>query len=117
MEVRQHNSYFKKNRIYSEQHVSAFAIVRFQFAQLMLSGREVVWGPDGEISLSAKHKWVVYITFRCPSGSAVTILEVSVGSYLYTLYEEHEELSTFYYCRRHQKVIIAPSLTETASDR
>jgi hypothetical protein len=34
-------------------------------------------GPDDEISLSAKHKWVAYITyitFRCPSGSAVTIL-------------------------------------------
>jgi hypothetical protein len=43
----------------------------------MLSGREVVWGPDDEISLSAKHKWVVYITFWCPLGSSVTILRSS----------------------------------------
>jgi hypothetical protein len=45
----------------------------------MLNGREVVWGPDDEISLSAKHIWVAYITFLCPLGSAVTILEVAVG--------------------------------------
>jgi hypothetical protein len=44
MEVRQHNGYFKKNRIYSEQHVSVFVIVRFQFAQLKWKGGGMVAG-------------------------------------------------------------------------
>jgi hypothetical protein len=37
MEVRQHNSlFYLRNRFYLEQHVSAVAIVRFQFSQLTL---------------------------------------------------------------------------------
>jgi hypothetical protein len=94
MEVRQYNSYFKKNRIYSEQHVSALATVRFQFAQLMLSGRKMVWGPDDEISLSAKHKCQLRVILM-----VFSVICYSTNNNILTLIE-----------RLARTVIIGPSL-------